>query len=102
MRQIQWAIGICLLQKPFYIVSIKQDGTYQELDRKMYLNSIAQSFQSWIIPSKDQFNTCTLTMSKGLGMILKISLGHLNRRLSPKQVKVPPSNLVQNWEAKLI
>jgi len=35
-------------------------------------------------------------MSKGLGMILKILLGHLNRRLSPKQVKVPTSNLVQN------
>jgi hypothetical protein len=41
-------------------------------------------------------------MSKGLGMILKISLGHLNRRLSPKEVKVPTSNLVKKLEAKLI
>jgi hypothetical protein len=46
MRKIQWAIGICLLQKPIYIVSIKQNGIYQELDRNMYLNSIAQTFQS--------------------------------------------------------
>jgi len=46
IREIQWAIGICLLQKPIYIVSIKQDGIYQELDRNMYLNSIAQTFPS--------------------------------------------------------
>ncbi len=90
--------GICLLQKPIYIVSIKQDGIYQELDMNMYRKSIAQTFLSWIIPSKDQFNKCRLTMSKGLGMILKILVGHLNRRLSPKQVKVPSSNFVQNWK----
>ncbi len=90
--------GICLLQKPIYIVSIKQDGIYQELDMNMYLNSIAQTFQSWIIPSKDQFNKCIITMSKGLSMISKISLGHLNTRLSPKQVEVATSNLVQNWK----
>ncbi len=102
MRKIQRAIGVCLLQKPIYIVSIKQDEIYQELDRNMYLNSIAQTFRSWIIPSKEQFNMCTLLMSKGLGMILKISLGHLNRRLSPKEVKVPTSNLIKKLEAKLI
>jgi hypothetical protein len=98
MRKIQWAIDICLLQKPIYIVSKKQDGIYQELGRNMYLNTIAQTFQSWIIPSEDQLNKCIITMSKGLSMIFKISLRHLNRRLSPKQVKVPTSNLVQNWK----
>jgi hypothetical protein len=46
MRKIQWAIDICLLQKPIYIVSKKQDGIYQELGRNMYLNTIAQTFQS--------------------------------------------------------
>jgi len=46
MRKIQGLFGICLLQKPIYIVSIKQVGIYQELDRNMYLNSIAQTFQS--------------------------------------------------------